>query len=230
MCTAAISQCCKSTFVVDGGFSCCRNCGGVAIRELDVNHTSFLQNTYTLKSNQYTRTKRFSQKILGALLRKTNYKPNPNLMLYLNSCRRRGLIQTPEDLLDAMSLYKTGGERRPYMHAATLWNEMVGTRKLPELAIAEERFISMIFEEIFYVWTRLELSRPRLPMSQALILIVHHFNLSTNAKFLVRFARKLKCGQRRERYKRLFLKCIAHIRNDENRVGRFEKFPFFTDS
>jgi hypothetical protein len=195
----------------------------VARRELDVNHLSFLQSVSKLHYSQYTRTARFSQKIVGALLRQTNYTPNPNMILYLNSCRRRAIIDSPEDLLVAIANYKTT-ERRPYMHSTTLWNAMANTSELPKMELREELFVKLIFEEIFYVWTRLELERPRLPMGQAIILIVTTFDMSDEAKYLVRFIRKLKCEKRRERYFRLFHKCLQYIKQDEQRGERFQTF------
>ena len=220
--------CCENAAppVIDSGYACCPSCGRVSKRELDVNHISFLQSVSKLHVNQYTRTSRFSEKIVGALLRKTSFKPNPNMILCLNDLRRRGEIEEPEDLLVAVASYKTTA-RRPYMHATSLWSAMHGTAALPEIDAREEKFIKMLFEEIFYVWTRLNFPRPRLPMGQAIVLIVKTFELSEQAHFLIRFIRKLKCAKRSRRYANLFKKCLEYIRNDDNRRERFESFPAF---
>ena len=135
-------------------------------------------------------------------------------------------IEEPEDLLVAIANYKTTA-RRPYMHSTSLWAAMVGTKPLPEIDLQEERFIKMLFEEIFYVWTRLNFSRPRLPMGQAIVLIVETFELSAEARFLIRFIRKLKCTKRGRRYADLFAKCLNYIVNDGNRRERFEHFRAF---
>lgn len=222
----AASPCCNLPPVTDSGYACCPGCGAVIKSELDVNNMSFQQSVSRLHTTQYTRTARFSEKIVAALLRKAYYKPNPNMILYLNSCRRAGTIESPEDLLVAIAKYKTTA-RRPYMHATTLWCAMVGTQPLPELAESEERFIKMVFEEIFYVWTRLNFARPRLPMGQAIVLIVRTFKLSPEAHLLIRFVRKLKCDKRRKRYASLFQKCLEAIINDDNRRQRFSAFDAF---
>jgi len=231
MSTDPESPCCKNaSTVLDNGYICCRNCGRVTSRELDVNHVSFLQNVSKLHSVQYTRMGRFSQKIVGALLQNTNYKPPEHLILYLNSCKQRGTIKTPEDLLVAISKYQSEGTRRPYMHSTTLWSHMVGTKPIPTLSESDKRFMCMVFEEVFYAWTRLDLQRPRLPMGQAIILIVENFDMGPNARYLIRFIRKLKCAKRRERYARLFKKCLLYIKNDEHRrSNRFQAFKLWRD-
>jgi hypothetical protein len=224
-----VSQCCDGgdggdgAFVLDNGFTCCRNCGGVRKRELDVNHMSFNQQVSRLAPTQYTRTARFSQKVVGALLQTTNYKPTNSMILYLNSCRRRNLINTPEELLTAVANYKTD-TRRPYMHATTLWTNMIHTTAIPVLQDVDKRFICLMFEEIFYVWTRLDFPTPRLPMAQAIFLIVEQFDMGATAKYLTRFLRKLKCIKRRTRYVRLFTNCLSHIKNERHRSQRFENF------
>ena len=228
MSTDQASRCCNSQYVVDNGYTCCRNCGSVVRRELDVNHISFLQNVSKLYSVQYTRPGRFSQKIVGSLLQTTNYKPPSGLIVYLNSCKQRGIIVTPEDLLNAIANYKTA-TRRPYMHATTLWSNMVNTPPIPTLAEVDKRFICLLFEEIFYVWTRLDFERPRLPMGQAIILIVTVFKMGPAAQYLIRFIRVLKCAKRRERYSRLFKKCLYHIKYEQHRRKRFESFQIWRE-
>jgi hypothetical protein len=228
MSTDQESPCCNSQYVLDNGYMCCRSCGAIKARELDVNHISFLQNVSKLHSVQYTRLGRFSQKIVGSLLQTTNYKPPENMILYLNSCRQRGVCETPEDLLVAIANYKTT-VRRPYMHSTTLWSNMVGTPKIPTLGDVDKRFMCLIFEEIFYVWTRLDFERPRLPMGQAIVLIVENFNMGPTAKYLVRFIRILKCAKRRERYSRLFKKCLRHIKHEQHRRRRFENFQLWRE-
>ena len=223
------SECgCSASPVTDSGYECCPGCGTVVRRELDVNHMSFLQSVSKLHTNAYTRTARFSEKIVAALLRKTCYKPRPNMILYLNSCKRANQINEPEDLLLAIANYKPTA-RRPHMHATSLWEATVGTEPLPQLAESEERFIKLLFEEIFYVWTRLNFARPRLPMGQAIVLIVKTFKLSSEAHYLVRFIRKLKCDKRRARYALLFKKCLEAIINDEHRRERFRAFAVFRE-
>jgi hypothetical protein len=228
MSTDQESPCCNSQYVLDNGYMCCRSCGAIKARELDVNHISFLQNVSKLHSVQYTRLGRFSQKIVGSLLQTTNYKPPENMILYLNSCRQRGVCETPEDLLVAIANYKTT-VRRPYMHSTTLWSNMVGTPTIPTLGDVDKRFMCLIFEEIFYVWTRLDFERPRLPMGQAIVLIVENFNMGPTAKYLVRFIRKLKCPKRRERYASLFQKCLLYIKHEQHRSRRFESFKLWQD-
>jgi hypothetical protein len=218
-----VSPCCEAPWVVDNGFKCCCQCGAVASRELDVNATCFQQSVSKLQTSQYTRTGRFSQKVVGALLGTTNWTPKPELMVYLNSCRARNLASDPEQLLNCVALYKTQ-TRRPYMHATTLWRNMVGTPKIPKLRQSDAQFICDVFTEIFYVWSRLDFDRPRLPMGQAIILIVDTFEMGEAAQYLVRFVRKLKCQRRRKRYATLFLKCCHCIRNDRHRRQRFDKY------
>jgi len=218
-----VSQCCNANFVVDNGYMVCCSCGVVAQRELDVNHMSFQQSVSKLNPVQYTRTARFSQKVVGALLQATNYKPSAHLIVYLNDARARGLIKNPEDLLVAIGNYKTSA-RRPYMHATTLWSNMLNTPQIPTLAEMDKRFICLMFEEIFYVWTRLDFEKPRLPMSQAIILIVETFDMGGVARYLIRFLRKLKCPKRTARYKHLFKKCLSHIKHEPHRSRRFENF------
>ena len=222
MSTALGSRCCDAgEFVCDNGFCCCVACGKVASRELDVRVMSFAQSVpRRLVYQQYTRCARFSDKIVAAWLGRTNYKPSPAIILYLNAEWAASRVRTPEELLTAIASFASCA-RRPYMHATTLWSASLATPPLPTLHPATVHFINKFFEEIFYVWTRLDLGRPRLPMGQAIVLIVTTFGMCEEAQFLSRFIRRLKCPKRRARYLRLFTKCVHHIVNDRRRRKKF---------
>jgi hypothetical protein len=220
---AATSLCCEAPYVTEGGFTCCTGCGAVARRELDENKISFLQNVSYLNNPLYTRAGRFSKKIVAALLQKTSYTPPEHIVLYLNDAHRRGVLVQPEDIITAIAKYKTTA-RRPYIYATCLWNAMAYTAPIPEISDVNERFIKILFEEIFFSWTRLDIARPRLPMSQAIVLIVENFQLGDEATYLIRFIRKLKCQRRRARYFFYFRKCLRYISNDAKRSERLERF------
>ena len=226
--SARAEQCskCGGSFVVDNGFKCCRECGCVAKRELDSNHTSFNQNVSKLRGVTYTRTGRFTKKIIAALVREATWRPSNHLMIYLNDLRRKNQLKTPEDLLVYISQYQTQ-DRRPYMYATILWTAMDNTPKILDMPRHEIDFLKEFFNEIFYVWTRLGFEKPRLPMAQAVILIVEVFKLSPAAQQTIRFVRRLKCPIRQARYRLLFQKCCIAIVNDDYRRDRFEKYDAF---
>ena len=223
-----LSACCQATYVVDCGFNCCTECGSIVKRELDTNHISFTQSLRKV-SKSYTRSARFTNKIVGSLLQRTTFRPKVEMIKWMDARRMAGLLENPEDLIISLSAYPAS-TRRPYVHASSIWSEMTTTPTLVTPSEHEIRFLTQLFDEIFFVWTRLDIPRPRLPMSQAILLIVTHFDFSDEMRFLARFVRRLKCTKRQERYLRLFKKCIAYIQNDEHRRKRFAGYKMWPDS
>ena len=211
----ARSKCCNAQIVLDGGYSCCVACGGISKRELSSEITPFESTaTHALVSQPYTRTSRFTKKILGALLGSatSHHKCQEGLLAYLRERMRRGVeCSTPESILMRIAEYKSKS-RKPYIHARAYYEALWGVTPIspPENEI---RFISLAFEEIYFAWTRLDLGTPRFPMTTVLRLIVDYFDL-TNSKFLVRFGRVLRCPNRKQRYQENFKLCIQYLKQN----------------
>ena len=216
----ARSRCCNESMVVDSGFMTCVNCGSVTQRELDVGNIGFSSYGAPITSNVYTRSSRFSNKVLANLLGKTHHRCDDGLLLYLRQCRIKKKLQTPEQLLLRIADYTSPSMRKPYAFARQYW-EQVTFQKVPPISQREEQFICKCFDECFFAWERLNLGRPKFPMTCVLRLIITQFNLSENAHYICRFARELRCPVRRLRYKKCFKKCIAYIKQNEQRCGFF---------
>ena len=216
MLTTGMSCCEARSTIVCESFVTCVNCGAVGRRELDARETCWEHRPTIGHRSVYTRKARF-QKILAALLLRTEHRCDESLLLYLKSEKRQGRVTKPEDIIKCISKYKTS-IRKPYMFARYYWREMVGSPTVIP-SRDEIEFIVKTFNEIFYAWTRLSLKNPRFPMATAIRLIVHHFDLSNEAKFMCRFARVLRCQTRAKRYEKNFKLCIAYIKQHAERTG-----------
>ena len=213
-----LSSCYEADVVLDCGFNCCTSCGKVVQRELDTTCTSYNACWGTvMNTTPYTRSSRFNTKILAALLGNVNHRCDAGLLRWLHFCNRKNRLATPEMLLKRISDYKTT-IRKPYIHSRCYWIAVKGG-KLPTISNDEVVFIEKTFAELFYAWERLNLKKPKFPFTTALRLIVEKFELSDNMKYLCRFARKLRCPNRKKRYKENFEKCVAYIQTHAERTG-----------
>ena len=203
------SKCCNAALVCEHGYVACAGCGCVARRELDTNVVTYQQcGAYSFSA--YTRKNRFCRKIVGSLLGRVGHAIDVDL---LNDIKRTG-ASTPEGFLEAIAKHKTIC-RRPYIHVTRYW-EATG-RSLPTMSDFEVKFLERMFDNLFFAWARLGLPDPQFPYTTLLQLIVHHFQLSENAHFLIRFTRRLRCAKRRVRYALLFEKCVAYVANHGER-------------
>ena len=212
------SSYCKDSIIVDCGFNCCAACGAVVQRELNTTCTSYNACWGTvMNTTPYTRSIRFNTKILAALLGRVNHRCDPGLMRWLRFCERKDRVRTPEMLLKRISDYKTT-IRKPYIHSRCYWVALKG-EKFPEINPREIAFIEKTFAELFYAWERLNLGTPRFPFTTALRLTVERFGLSSNMKYLCRFARALRCQTRAKRYKENFELCVSYMKDHADRTG-----------
>jgi len=194
-------------------------------RELDVGVTCFAQQNMYLCTQQYTREGRFNNKILAAIFYGgvAPHVMHKGLVKFLVQARITGKFEKPEDIIKLIGEYRTT-IRKPYIHARTYYEAVFGvTLNTPNEL--ELRFIENTFTEVFYAWERLKLGKPRFPYTTVLRLIVDEFALSDETRFLVRFARRLKCEVRTERYARCFKLCIAYIKQNASRTGWKEYAP-----
>ena len=120
---------------------------------------------------------------------------------------------SPERFIEALTRIHTG-KRKPYIYL-TYYYEVVFGVELPRIPATEERILNDFFSDVFYASKRLDLPRPIFPMTTVLHLIVDRFpSLFTDAtRYVVRFGKKLRCAKRRRRYRHMFRKCIAYIKN-----------------
>lgn len=204
------STCCKCTsFVIDAGYSVCVSCGQAAARALDSNITCFAQQVALLRVS-YTRRSRFEKKILAALLGRQHHTIDVDLLRHIESSG----ASTPEAFLAAMGTYESK-LRRPYIFVTKYWQAT--NRAIPVLGLDEEKFIVSMFDDIFFSWERLNLENPQFPYCTLLRLIINHYNCSSEARKLLRFARVLRCEKRRARYAMCFEKCLRYIQEKDER-------------
>ena len=102
------SRCCKSLVVEDEGYMYCTMCGVRTRRYLETSVTSFNQSTFFMPVG-YTRRSRFIKKIIGSLRLMTTHEVQPELVDYL----RTKNIQTPQQLLNSMTKFKTKKRSTP---------------------------------------------------------------------------------------------------------------------
>ena len=208
-------RCCDEAdhFVLDNGYMTCVWCGKVGRRELDVSNTAFGNIPSRLKTN-YTRTGRFTNKIMGALQKRHHHNLDAKLLTFLRSASK---CATPEDLLLCISQWERcpRGDRKPYIFAVRYWEALGGSVK--SISAREEKFICNIFHEIFFAAERLHLERPRFPMTTLLQLIVEEFATSREANYLIRFTKRLRCQIRQARYTDHFKQCISYIKENVER-------------
>ena len=193
-------ECCGRPCVAEDGFAVCTSCGKIASRHLETSATCFSQSCYFVPMG-YTRKARFVKKVLGALQMMASHNVIPRLMRYL----KKQNINSPVDLLNAISVFPTKG-RRPYSYAMYYWKAL--GHEVPQCTDADVRLLTHEFDEIFFAWERLKLKRPKFPYAYLFRKLVQSNALySDGARKLVPFMRALRCSKRRQRYDRLFLLC-----------------------
>ena len=209
-------RCCNcggEKFVVDSGYNTCTLCGAVKSIELNENACSFDHApTHSLRTN-YTRIKRFKNKILGGLNRKLHHTLDDEVLQLLKERLDPKNPVSPEQFLDHLSSLEIG-RRKPYIHVVYYF-EAIYKVQLPMIPEKEEKQIANLFHEVFFANDRLELVRPTFPMATLLRLIVDHFEFSLQTQLIARFAKRLRCERRRRRYKKMFLKCCDFIANGD---------------
>lgn len=124
-----LHRCCEgAAHVLDNGYITCVSCGCVHIRELDVTNTAFGHTPSRLKTN-YTRSGRFTTKIMGSLLKRHHHNMDENLLATLRDAQKRATLKTPEDLLLAISRWETKW-RKPYIFAVRYWEALERTMRV----------------------------------------------------------------------------------------------------
>ena len=212
----ACTTCENSIFVCDDGYWTCVGCGRVARPQLDTDATGY-QNTPTHSIKlAYTRINRFKCKILGALQRRLNHKVDTEV---LNLLRLEfATPPAPERFIEGLTQAQLRTKRRkPYMYVAYYY-EFLFNVQLPTIPPHEENIINRLFVEIFYATNRLGLARPTFPMTTLLRLIVFTFEFSPETTYVTRFAKGLRCANRRRRYRKDFEKCLQYILNHGDRT------------
>ena len=212
----ACTICEKMIFVCEDGFWTCVNCGGVQGRQLDSDATGYHNTpTHSIKL-AYTRINRFKCKILGALQRRLNHKVDTEV---LNLLRLEFKTPpTPERFIAGLTQAELNTKRRkPYMYIAYYYEYLFNVQ-LPIIPPREEKLINRFFVEVFYATNRLALARPTFPMTTLLRLIVFTFKFSPETTYITRFAKGLRCANRRRRYREDFEKCLRYILNHGDRT------------
>ena len=205
-------ECEVSHTVVDCGYTCCSTCGAIVVRNLDESVSSFAQNIAPLCSS-YTRSKRFVNKILAALLCRTA-AIHVDLVL-LKAVKN---VHTPEDVIRLISKHvPPKGSRRPYLHAVGYWSAAGKEITFPK-QIEINGYIRR-FEHIFFARERLGITGPNFPYLTLLELLVADADSSPQMRFVMRFVRKLRCPRRRCKYTQHYKECVAYIKQHGDRFG-----------
>lgn len=210
---------CNGSTVIDSGYHTCIKCGAIQRRQLDQNATSFDHSaTHSLKI-EYTCITRFTKKIMAALQRSLHHNIDLDVRRLLAKMFTAESRPTPERFIDAMSVIRLDRRRRKPYNYMTYYYESIFNVDLPVIPDAELKRINLIFAEVFYASKRLNLCRPMFPMTVLLRLIVDFFEFSDETKYVVRFAKQLRCMSRRRRYKMMFVKCLLYLINHGKRTG-----------
>lgn len=195
--------------VSEEGYHVCRFCGVLGHRVLDVKNEAF--DSCAARSRlrtPYTRTRRFRSKVIGALNRTLSHCVSGELLKWLT--RNPNPPESPEALLSAIRSWKGdgSGSPKPYVHAVH-YAEGVWKKKIPRISRVDETRINTIFDEVFFAHHRLGFVKPNFPMTELLHLIAEFFELEDDTLYLIRFAKRLCCPVRTERYRHMFVKCVA---------------------
>ena len=194
--------CCCPSFCTEihNGFVFCVGCGRMVRRHLSTNETSFSQKTHFMPRG-YSRRSRFVKKVLGSLRLQTTHEIDSDLMNFL----KKQKVETPQDLLQKMSEWKTKS-RRPYSHAMQYWRAL--EKPVPHCTDEDVTLLVRTFDEILFAWERLRIKNPRFPYSWLFTRLVSSDpRYSAGMRALVPFLRKLRCKKRNARYEELFQKC-----------------------
>ena len=202
MCRDAGGPC---RLVEDAGFVVCMYCGCVKSRSnLTTKNTSFGTVTSRMRP-AYTRSGRFTKKILGALNRRISAQVDELCVKHLKERK----IKTPEDVLEGIRTWVTTSARKPYVNAA-YYGRILGLKDVV-MSPRDEVVIRLIFDEVFFAHKRLGFKGPNFPFSELLHLIVESFEFDESTKYVVRYAKRLRCPIRTARYEIMFRYCMAYI-------------------
>jgi hypothetical protein len=204
--------------VSDEGYHVCIRCGVLGHRLLDVKNEAFDSFSRSRLRTPYTRARRFRSKVIGALNRTLSHCVDRDLLKHLRGCGDRccgagstgstPAPESPEALLLAIRSWKGSGLPKPYVHvvhyAEELWKSTI-----PRMSRVDETRINTIFDEVFFAHHRLGFVKPNFPMTELLHLIAEFFELDPATIYLIRFAKRLCCPVRTERYRHMFVKCVA---------------------
>ena len=183
----------------------CINCGCVKSRALETANKSFGTVTSRLRP-AYTRSGRFVKKVLGALNRRVSCSLHKLLLAHL----REKKVSTPEAVLEGIRTWITGSDaRKPYVNASFYGAEL-GLGDVT-MSARDVTFICKIFDEIFFAHKRLQFTGPNFPFSELLHLIVESFEFDACTVFVTRYAKRLRCPIRTERYAKMFRECLRYI-------------------
>ena len=173
----------------------------------DTRHTSFQQSHYNLQT-PYSRKSRFNKKMLRALQCHNAYVVKNDIVEYMKKVN----VTTPEDCIAAIANYPISrNTRRPYMNVVHYW-KAIG-KKMPVIDQSDIKKLLRDFDEIFFAWKRLGMSKPQFPYSYLMRKIVTQVSTyGPEMHKLIRFLRILKCPKRRIRYDHLFKQCLANVR------------------
>ena len=191
-------------WITDNGYFVCCYCGRVGPQALDVRNVSYTHESGYLRV-MYTRSNRFSSKVLGALNRKISCAIDPNLVNHL----KKNNATQPEDVVEGIRTWVTSAKRKPYIFAST-YGVAIG---LPDYTMDPNDIcrIVTIFDEIFFAHKRLRFKGPNFPFSELLHLICENFEMEATTEYVVRYAKRLRCDTRTQRYKEMFDECLTHV-------------------
>jgi hypothetical protein len=193
--------------VSEEGYHVCMRCGVLGPRLLDVKNEAFDSFARSRLRTPYTRARRFRSKVIGALNRTLSHCVSGELLKWLT--RGGNCPESPEALLLAIRSWKgVPGAPKPYVHVVH-YAEEVWKSKIPRMSRVDETRINTIFDEVFFAHHRLGFVKPNFPMTELLHLIAEFFELDPATIYLIRFAKRLCCPVRTERYRHMFVKCVA---------------------
>ena len=192
-------------WIVDNGYNVCCDCGRVGPQALDVRNVSYSGVRSGYIRILYTRSNRFSSKVLSALNRKISCAIDPNLVKHL----KKNKASQPEDVLEGIRTWVTSAKRKPYIFASTYGMEI----GLKDWTMDPNDIcrIQTIFDEIFFAHKRLQFDGPNFPFSELLHHICDNFEMEPCTQYVVRYAKRLRCDSRTRRYKAMFDMCLAHV-------------------
>ena len=208
---------CDGGTVLESGFECCMYCGCVVNRELNSNERAFATCGSPIKP-VYTRRRRFTNKIIGALLLRCTVKIDVDLLKSLNHDITKKT--TPEMFLKSMSAWRH--TPRPYIHIVAYWVAAGENITMPR----DEELTLLVrsFDYIFFAWKRLGVTGPMFPYVTLLQHIVESsdfFEASDELCFITRFTKRIRCKRRSEKYLALYKKCVVYVKNGD-RFGGFK--------
>ena len=197
-----ISRCCNQISVLEDGFYFCSRCGAMQKRDIRTCHTSFNQATYYVPKG-YSRRSRFVNKVLGSLRLLASHNVEKDLFEFLEKKK----INTPQELLHWISKFPTK-TRRPYSFAMYYWAAL--GKEVPRCTEQDIKKLVFEFDNIMFAWHRLGFKKPCFPYAFLFKKLVARGTMySDGIKAFAPFLRDLKCIRRRERYDKIFKKCIS---------------------